>query len=319
MRIILSSAIFFLLFVFLIQAPFAELNRNRSSALLYEALEEQRAKELEEKRHIFEELALEAKAVLVRDYSSGTILFERNADNAFPLASLAKLMTAVTLQDIYAYADSPFPFSVRLPESAIRQEGDSNLLIDEKFYLDDLTDIMLVNSSNDAAYALAVFAGTLFLGGETEERGALNSFIAAMNRKKEELGFSSMNFFNSTGLDINAERAGAYGNAKDISSLAALFLEKYPFLLEKTQYESFIAVSNVKAHSFKNTNVSAFRIPGLLLSKTGFSDLAGGNLVIAVDVGLARIIIITVLGSTFDGRFSDVEKLYDAAVQYYSE
>lgn len=319
MRIILSSAIFFLLFVFLLQSPFAELERNRSSALLYEALEEQRAKELEEKRHIFEELALEAKAVLVREFSSGAILFEKNADMPLPLASVAKLMTAITLQDVYAYAESPFPFSLHIPENAVRQEGDSGLLVNEKFYFDDLIDVMLVNSSNDAAYALAVFAGTLFLGGETDEQGAFNSFIAAMNRKKDELGLFSMYFLNATGLDINKERAGAYGTAKDISSLTALFLNSYPFLFEKTQYDSFNAASNVKVHTFKNSNVHAVRFPGLVLSKTGFSDLAGGNLVIAVDIGLGRTVIITVLGSSFDGRFSDVEKLYDAAVKYYSE
>lgn len=319
MRIILSSAICFLLFVFLLQAPFVELNRNRSSALLYEAVEEQRAKELEEKRHIFEELALEAKAVLVTEFPLGAILFEKNAYTSFPLASVAKLMTAIILQDVYAYAQSPFPLSLSIPENAVRQEGDSGLLVNEKFYFDDLIDVMLMHSSNDAAYALASFAGSLFLEGETDEQGALNSFVAAMNRKKEELGLSSLNFFNATGLDMNKEMAGAYGSARDISSLAALFLDKYPFLLEKTQYESFMAVSNVKVHTFKNTNVSAFRIPGLLLSKTGFSDLADGNLVVAVDIGLGRIIIITVLGSTFDGRFSDAAKLYEAAVKYYSE
>ena len=49
-------------------------------------------------------------------------------------------------------------------------------------------------------------------------------------------------------------------------------------------------------------------------SKTGFTDLAGGNLVIVVDIGIDHPVIIAVLGSTYDGRFVDVEALIGASV-----
>ncbi|MDQ5957741.1 MAG: hypothetical protein QG665_65, partial [Patescibacteria group bacterium] len=54
-------------------------------------------------------------------------------------------------------------------------------------------------------------------------------------------------------------------------------------------------------------------------SKTGYTDSAGGNLVVALDAGLAQPVIVVVLGSSKDGRFTDVLALAKATVTYYSE
>ena len=66
-------------------------------------------------------------------------------------------------------------------------------------------------------------------------------------------------------------------------------------------------------HEAFNTNELVGDIPNLLGSKTGFTDLAGGNLTIAFDAGFDRPIIITVLGSTREGRFDDVATLIAAS------
>jgi len=52
------------------------------------------------------------------------------------------------------------------------------------------------------------------------------------------------------------------------------------------------------------------------LSQTGYTDLAGGNLIIAFDAGFDHPIVITVLGSTIDDRITDVEKLVWATLAY---
>jgi D-alanyl-D-alanine carboxypeptidase len=59
-------------------------------------------------------------------------------------------------------------------------------------------------------------------------------------------------------------------------------------------------------------------MPGLLLSKTGYTDLAGGNLVIVFDVGIGHPVAIVVLGSTRDARFTDVEKLMHATLSHFA-
>jgi D-alanyl-D-alanine carboxypeptidase len=79
---------------------------------------------------------------------------------------------------------------------------------------------------------------------------------------------------------------------------------------EATRYEEF----NMDSKIFKNTDKLAENLPGLIAGKTGFSDLAGGNLAVAVDIGLNHPVIIVVLGSTEEGRFEDVKELYYAII-----
>ena len=62
-----------------------------------------------------------------------------------------------------------------------------------------------------------------------------------------------------------------------------------------------------------NTNDAQGAIPGLIMGKTGLTDLAGGNLAVVFDVGLAHPMVAVVLGSTESGRFEDVQKLVVAA------
>ncbi|MDZ4226360.1 MAG: hypothetical protein U1C66_02630, partial [Patescibacteria group bacterium] len=54
-------------------------------------------------------------------------------------------------------------------------------------------------------------------------------------------------------------------------------------------------------------------MPGFVGAKTGFTDLAGGNLVAAFDLELGRPVVIVALGSTLEGRFADVKLLLEAA------
>jgi D-alanyl-D-alanine carboxypeptidase len=85
--------------------------------------------------------------------------------------------------------------------------------------------------------------------------------------------------------------------------------------MEATTYDSlqFSSLDGV-AYLAENTNIIAKTVPGLLASKTGYTDLAGGNLAIAFDAGLAHPVIVVVLGSSQEGRFTDVEKLIAASV-----
>jgi len=69
-------------------------------------------------------------------------------------------------------------------------------------------------------------------------------------------------------------------------------------------------------HVAENTNEDVNNISGLIGSKTGYTDLAGGNLAIIYDAGLNHPIVVVVLGSTLGGRFEDVESLVEATYLY---
>jgi D-alanyl-D-alanine carboxypeptidase len=134
-----------------------------------------------------------------------------------------------------------------------------------------------------------------------------------MNIRAEELGLSSLTFSNTTGLDLPGPRAGGTGNARDVSLLLAYMLEQYPSLLStSTDQIARVYNSDGGIHTVENTNPITAELPNLLASKTGYTDLAGGNLTIAFDAGFDRPIIVTVLGSSRQGRFTDVATLVAA-------
>jgi len=136
-----------------------------------------------------------------------------------------------------------------------------------------------------------------------------------MNITADDLGLSSLKFYNATGLDLSTTEAGAYGSARDVTFLLEHILKSAPsLLLTTTESNNRIYNATGAYHEAENTNPTIKKIPNLLGSKTGYTELAGGNLTIVFDAGFNRPIIITVLGSSFDDRFTDVLQLV-AAVQ----
>lgn len=249
------------------------------------------------------DISLTAKSAYVWDIKSQRVLFAKNADSQMPLASITKLMTALLAYELIEQNER-----ATISMSAIRQEGSSGLSAGEKFSVNQLSELALVSSSNDAAYALAASVGELL--GDNDPAA---QFISGMNIRAKELGLETLEFKSTTGLDISELEAGAVGSARDVSFLMEYIITNYPEILEPTQQPSTRVYNTSGAyHEAANTNEAVQNIPNMLGSKTGYTDLAGGNLTIAFDAGLDRPIIVTVLGSTRHDRFEDVLKLVKA-------
>lgn len=251
-----------------------------------------------------ENITVGAKAAYVYDVRTKRALYSKDPDAVLPLASITKLMTALVAHELVD-ADK----TVIIPKAAILQSGASGLSEGERFTADALAHYALLASSNDAAYALANAVGTVI----DEKKNPAATFVSAMNIRAEELGLSHLHFSNPTGLDLTTTQPGAVGTAREISFLVEYILNMYPNILEPTTVASARVYNEAGVyHDAENTNPIITRIPNLLGSKTGYTDLAGGNLTIAFDAGYNRPIIVTVLGSTYDGRFADVQKLVNA-------
>jgi D-alanyl-D-alanine carboxypeptidase (penicillin-binding protein 5/6) len=257
-----------------------------------------------------EQVSVVAQAAHVWDVKGQRALYTKNANASMPLASITKLMTALLAHELISEKQT-----ATVPLSAIKQEGSSGLSVGERIDIEDLRELALVSSSNDAAYALAASVGEL-LG----DKDPASQFIRGMNIRAEELGFSSLEFKNTTGLDLSPSEAGAIGTAQDVSLLMEYIITEYPGIIEPTQQAATRIYNTAGAyHEADNTNQAVKQIPNLIGSKTGYTDLAGGNLTVAFDAGLNRPIIITVLGSTRDGRFTDILNLIDATQISLSE
>ncbi|OHA94328.1 MAG: hypothetical protein A3E02_02240 [Candidatus Zambryskibacteria bacterium RIFCSPHIGHO2_12_FULL_38_34] len=273
-----------------------------------------------EKINPFEYLSLEGKGIVVFDVINKREIFSKNPDIPLPLASLTKVMTAVTT-DGKLYDNQ----EIKITTEDLAPEGDSKLVVGDTWKIKDLRDFTLLTSSNDGAFALAAVAAAEG-NPASDSSSTVDNFIKKMNQTAAKIGLSNSKYFNSNGLDMPARLAsenvaggesitvGAYGSARDMATLLEYTLQNYPEILEATRYKNLEFSSNEKQYPAENTNVFIDKIPNIIASKTGYTDLAGGNLLIAFDAGLNRPIIISILGSTQEGRFTDALKLVEATI-----
>jgi D-alanyl-D-alanine carboxypeptidase len=281
----------FIITIVIIEAVFFSVGNSKLNDAA--KLEETQLQKLET---ILENTALEAKAVSVYNITKSKKIYGKNDDIPLPMASLAKTMTVVTALNNHKLNDVVF-----IPLAAISQSGDYGLYGDEKWYMADLAKSTLIASANDGAYALT--AGN-------------PNFIEEMNTKAKRLGMNNTLFLNPTGLDIDLTQAGlpaqagGFVSASDANTMAIYALRRFPQIFEVTTAPEIEIISlSLFSHNFKNTNILVGKIPNLLFSKTGFTEIAGGNLTIIFKDSRGDDIAITVLGSTFSGRFTDMEKI----------
>ena len=263
----------------------------------------------------FEAPYITAGSAIVWDVRANRAIFQKNSTVPKPLASITKVMTA-----LIAFENVPSNTAVTIDSVSLQQDGESSLVAGERWKLKDLIDFSLVESSNDGMTAVASAVGAISEGLPDERGLGRVSFIDMMNQKARELNLKNTSFENESGLDIyNETEAGAFGSAEDVAKLFSYVLTKKPEVLEATTYPN-ISVRSLSGSTqiAKNTNQALADIPGLIASKTGYTDISGGNLAIIMDPGINYPIVIVVLGSTYENRFSDVVALSEATLDYFS-
>lgn len=252
-----------------------------------------------EEVNAYEDVVLSAKAAIVYDLTTGEVLYEKNAEAQLPLASLTKLLT------LYAAANALTDTApVAMTAKAIATKGENGFIEGEVFTFEDAARMALVASSNDAAEAITEAAAKI--GNAANGTSLLASAASA-------IGLTQTYALNGTGLDENGEISGGYGSAHDMALLAEALLKRVPGIM-RASIDPFITVRSLSGNSYtlKNTNPEVSHIPGLMLSKTGYTDLAGGNLAVVFDAGIGHPVAVVVLGSTKEERFTDVDRLVRA-------
>lgn len=259
----------------------------------------------------YDGLTLQAEAAVVFDLATHKMLYAKNAHTPLALASVTKLMTALV-----ALEGSVSGRTISVSPTALSTEGDSGLYVGETWKRDDLLAYTMVTSSNDGAAALAETIGADFTD-SSDARVQIDAFVRQMNERAHELGMEKSVFNNPTGLDIDARTSGAYGSAYDVALLLEALLKTQAPVLERLRTSGDHYVSqNGFAHHATNTSDPVLSTSGLDLTKTGYTDIAGGNLAVLFDAGIGHPIAVVVLGSTIDGRFDDVSTLVQQTRTY---
>lgn len=259
----------------------------------------------------FLSLNLGAKSIYVWDINAHKKLYSKNEHKVMPLASITKMMMALV-----AIETLPPDTKITIAPVDLLEEGNNGLLAGERWKLDDLLRFTLVTSSNDGASAIASVAGARILGASSSDPFSDKKlFIRRMNEKAAAIGLTQTSFHSESGLDLNSVTSGAYGTTRDMAILFEYILNKHPELFTPTTYSKIDVTSDSNVvHHVANTNLGVAAVTGIIGSKTGYTDLAGGNLVVVVDIGINHPVVIAVFGSTREERFTDVEKLIEATV-----
>jgi D-alanyl-D-alanine carboxypeptidase (penicillin-binding protein 5/6) len=258
----------------------------------------------------FDNVNILAKAAVVFDLQNNTVIYNKNDTTQLPLASITKLLTALTALSLL-----PANTQITIRKDFLVDDENSGLAAGESWSLKNLLDFSLVVSSNGGARSIASVVGATLDQTQDFSLGRAD-FIKQMNLEAQKLGLSQSYFLNESGLDESSTQSGGYGSAIDVTKLMQYILANKPDILEPTKYASLSVTSLSTTHVAKNTDILADTIPGLLASKTGYTDLAGGNLVVAFDASIGHPFIAVVLGSTESGRFSDMQTLVNATMKY---
>ena len=251
----------------------------------------------------FDGIDLLAKGAIVEDLTSGKTLYEQNADTPLPLASLTKVpLTLVVVENL------PAGTVITIPYDTSPYDTSQKLRQGERWNLQDVIDFTLAVSSNEGADILAQSAAASiqqrFLGAPAD-----NPAVWRMNQLVQSLGLSHTYFLNDNGLDESETQAGAYGSARDMATLFAYAANNDAGIFAATTKAHFTLHSIDGAETTAvNTDEALPVIPGIIMGKTGYTDLAGGNLAVVFEVGGHRVSAV-VLGSTQSGRFDDMKKL----------
>ena len=219
---------------------------------------------------------VQSTGVLVFDAKSGQTLFSKNADQAAPIASITKLMTAMVVLDAKLAMDEPIELTT--DDIDLVKNTRSRLPIGSHFRRDDLMRLALMASDNRAASAL----GRSYPGGP-------QAFVVAMNAKAKALGLTQTHYIDSSGLS-----PGNVSSPADLGKLVAA-AATYPII---TEYSTTGAVNvtlpdSKRKLSFVNTNAlvrnSDWKIG---LSKTGYINEAGKCLVMHAMIANQPIVIV---------------------------
>ncbi|MCB9185210.1 MAG: D-alanyl-D-alanine carboxypeptidase [Flavobacteriales bacterium] len=204
------------------------------------------------------------KAGLIYDFSENKLVWEKNLEEQFPIASLTKMMVAlITMEQIRA-GKVNLSDTVTISKEAT-YTGGSRVYVraGQELSVSDLLQAAMIRSGNDAAYALAEY-----IGGTEEE------FVMLMNEKAEDLGMDNTCFSNSTGMPMRSqEYADNESTAGDLLLLAR-DLVKYEDLLDMTSKstEKIQNANGLYTYSNRNTLVEKYaEIDGL---KTGYTNAA---------------------------------------------
>ncbi|MBQ8910390.1 MAG: D-alanyl-D-alanine carboxypeptidase [Oscillospiraceae bacterium] len=252
------------------------------------------------------ELDIPAKAAILIDAATGTVLYEQNAHTPLPPASVTKVMTMLLIMEAIDDGRIGWEDTVTASATAAAKGGSQIYLKEgETMSVSTLLKSVAVSSANDAACALAEHIA----GSET-------AFVNAMNQRAKELGMNETNFVNCTGLDDDETAQNHRTSAYDIALMSRELLVKHPDIKKFTT----IWMDTVRDGSFglSNTNKLVRFYQGATGLKTGYTSQAGFCLSASAERDGMELIAVVLGCDTSAERFAACKSMLDHGFASYA-
>ena len=252
------------------------------------------------------ELPNNFRAVIVGD-TKGNVIFAKDADTMYPLASVTKMMSLMVTFDEINAGNISLNDSVRISKNPLKYGGSGIALkVGQMFVLEDLIKASAVYSANNATYAIAEYVG----------KGSVFSFVTKMNRKLKELGLQNeIRYHTPAGLPTRVTKQPMdEGTARGI----------YKLSIEALKYKKYIEIAGIKSTKIHNGKISIrnrnhlIGENGVYGIKTGFHKEAKYNIAVASKFEGTDVIIVVLGGETYKTRDNLVRNILNILSENYT-
>ncbi|MFC4098765.1 D-alanyl-D-alanine carboxypeptidase family protein [Paenibacillus xanthanilyticus] len=256
-------------------------------------------------------LGLNAEAAILIDAATGQVLYEKNADEVRPPASMTKMMSEyIILEEIKSGRQSwDTVVTANAEAAAVPADGSQIYLAEgDQHPLKDMYIAMAVGSANDATIALAGHIA-----------GSEQAFVAKMNETAKSLGLTTANFTTATGLADTTVIS-----ARDMAKFAKILLDTHPEFLDYSKISTYKFRERdekpmvnwnwmLEAHKTnpETPSIAQFAYTGVDGMKTGYISAAGYCFTGTVKQGDLRLISVVMGTESQKARFRETAKLYD--------
>lgn len=246
-----------------------------------------------------------APSAILMDAATGTVLYEKNANERLRPASVTKVMTLLLVMEALDSGRIGWDDMV-ITSDAAAGKGGSQVYLEpgEQMSMDEMLKSVVVSSANDCATALAEHIS----GSET-------AFVERMNQRAAELGLTDTHFVNCTGLDDGADAAEHLTTAHDLALISRELLKH-----EEIKKYTTIWMDTVRGGRFglANTNKLVRFYEGTTGLKTGYTSAAGHCLAAsAARDGIELIAVVLHCKSSAD-RFESAKALLNYGFANYA-
>ncbi len=254
---------------------------------------------------------LVSRSAILMDNKTNKILYDKNSNERMFPASTTKILTAILVLencDLNEIVTASYDAVMSIPEGYVTANIDG----DEQLTVEQLLQLLLVHSANDAANVLAEYVG-----------GSIESFVSMMNTKVNELGLTNTHFTNAYGLQDDNHYTTAY----DLSVIMQYCLKNDDFRRIAGSASCSIPATN-KSDVRSYTSTNQLLVPSnpnyysyVTVGKTGFTTEAGECLVSCAYKNDLELICVVLGGTVVDGistRFSESKTLYEYGFNNFS-